>query len=161
MHDMGGKVSSNKIIILILQTNITIFFLRRDIISLYGVYREHVHSTVQSLQCSLHRAHIGVEQKQGEHICPLRWSAHHNFVRDCRYSERGWAPPSSLGRIFLHDGMYVRKWPLRVQCTCIPCLQFLYVTHQPIQCHCHRVHRVATAAFWRAFSDEGKIGPGW
>ncbi len=25
----------------------------------------------------------------------------------------------------------------------------------------HRVHRVATAAFWRAFSDEGKIGPGW
>jgi hypothetical protein len=25
----------------------------------------------------------------------------------------------------------------------------------------HRVHRVATAAFWRTFSDEGKIGPGW
>jgi hypothetical protein len=25
----------------------------------------------------------------------------------------------------------------------------------------HREHRVATAAFWRTFSDEGKIGPGW
>ncbi len=25
----------------------------------------------------------------------------------------------------------------------------------------HRVHRVATAAFWRTFSDEGKICPGW
>jgi hypothetical protein len=24
----------------------------------------------------------------------------------------------------------------------------------------HRVHRVATAAFWRIFSHEGKIGPG-
>ncbi len=25
----------------------------------------------------------------------------------------------------------------------------------------HRVHRVATAAFWRTFSDEGKISPDW
>jgi hypothetical protein len=25
----------------------------------------------------------------------------------------------------------------------------------------HRVHRVATAAFWRTFGDEGKISPGW
>jgi len=25
----------------------------------------------------------------------------------------------------------------------------------------HRVHRVATAAFWRTCSDEGKIGPSW
>ncbi len=25
----------------------------------------------------------------------------------------------------------------------------------------HRVHRVATAAFWRTFSHEGKICPGW
>jgi hypothetical protein len=25
----------------------------------------------------------------------------------------------------------------------------------------HRVHRVATAAFWRTFSHEGKISPGW
>ncbi len=25
----------------------------------------------------------------------------------------------------------------------------------------HREHRVATAAFWRTFSDEGKISPGW
>jgi hypothetical protein len=27
--------------------------------------------------------------------------------------------------------------------------------------HTHRVHRVATAAFWRTFSGEGKISPGW
>ncbi len=25
----------------------------------------------------------------------------------------------------------------------------------------HIVHRVATAAFWRTFSHEGKISPGW
>ncbi len=25
----------------------------------------------------------------------------------------------------------------------------------------HRVHRVATSAFWRTFSHEGKISPGW
>jgi hypothetical protein len=25
----------------------------------------------------------------------------------------------------------------------------------------HRVHRVATAAFWRTFHQEGKISPGW
>jgi hypothetical protein len=25
----------------------------------------------------------------------------------------------------------------------------------------HRVHRVETAAFWRTFSDEGKISPSW
>jgi hypothetical protein len=25
----------------------------------------------------------------------------------------------------------------------------------------HRVHRVATAAFWRTFSNGGKISPGW
>ncbi len=24
----------------------------------------------------------------------------------------------------------------------------------------HRVHKVATTAFWRTFCDEGKIGPG-
>ncbi len=25
----------------------------------------------------------------------------------------------------------------------------------------HRVHRVANAAFWRTFHNEGKISPGW
>jgi hypothetical protein len=29
-----------------------------------------------------------------------------------------------------------------------------YLTYGPV----HRVHKVATAAFWRTFSDEGKIG---
>ncbi len=28
-------------------------------------------------------------------------------------------------------------------------------------CPPHRVHRVANAAFWRTFSHEGKISPGW
>jgi hypothetical protein len=27
----------------------------------------------------------------GECICLLSWRVHHNFVRDGRYSERGWA----------------------------------------------------------------------
>ncbi len=29
------------------------------------------------------------------------------------------------------------------------------------QCINHRVHRVATAAFWRTFHHDGKISPGW
>jgi hypothetical protein len=28
-------------------------------------------------------------------ICPLSWSVHDNFVRDGRYSERGWTSPAS------------------------------------------------------------------
>jgi hypothetical protein len=28
-------------------------------------------------------------------------------------------------------------------------------------CQNHRVHRVATAAFWRTFRHDGKISPGW
>ncbi len=31
----------------------------------------------------------------------------------------------------------------------------------PVMLYTHRVHRVATAAFWRAFHYEGKISPGW
>jgi hypothetical protein len=34
-------------------------------------------------------------------------------------------------------------------------------TGKIFNCPHHRVHRVATAAFWRIFSDEGKISPGW
>jgi hypothetical protein len=40
----------------------------------------------------------------------------------------------------------------------------LYLSFQGVADLCtdtHRVHRVATAAFWRTFSDEGKISPGW
>jgi hypothetical protein len=43
----------------------------------------------------------------------------------------------------------------------------LITKHQPVKgreellVYSNRVHRVATAAFWRTFSDEGKIGPGW
>ena len=33
----------------------------------------------------------------------------------------------------------------------------IYVTHSSE----HRVHRVATVAFWRTFHHEGKISPGW
>ncbi len=41
--------------------------------------------------------------KQGECISPLSWSVHCNFVRDCNYSERGWAytpHPHQPGLIF-------------------------------------------------------------
>ncbi len=41
----------------------------------------------------------------------------------------------------------------------VPCLMSLFlIVSRPLA---HRVHRVATAAFWRTFSDEGKISPGW
>ncbi len=35
-----------------------------------------------------------------------------------------------------------------------------YRYHVLLGHHHHKVHRVATAAFWRTFSDENKIGPG-
>jgi hypothetical protein len=66
-----------------------------------------------------HRVHTGG-------VCTCR--VHHNFVRNGKYCERGWA------------------------CTPHPCTP---------ESGNHRVHRVATAAFWRTFSHEGKIGPGW
>ncbi len=34
-------------------------------------------------------------------------------------------------------------------------------SHPLEESYSHRVHRVATAAFWRTFSHEGKIGPVW
>ncbi len=37
--------------------------------------------------------HIGVEMKfvkLGDYICPLSWTVHCNFVRDGKYSKRGW-----------------------------------------------------------------------
>ncbi len=35
------------------------------------------------------------------------------------------------------------------------------VLYMSFLCVYHRVHRVATAAYWRTFSHEGKISPGW
>ncbi len=40
----------------------------------------------------------------------------------------------------------------------LPCVCKSFVGLNSIN---HRVHRVATAAFWRTFSHEGKISPGW
>jgi hypothetical protein len=40
------------------------------------------------------------------------WRVHHNFVREGRYSERGWAC-TPLGKFFHLGGMYARKWPLQ------------------------------------------------
>ncbi len=37
----------------------------------------------------VHRAHILVEMKQGQCICPLSWSVHCNFTGDGNSSERG------------------------------------------------------------------------
>ncbi len=46
--------------------------------------------------------------------------------------------------------------PLYCRCCCWCTLRY------PCPCTAgHRVHRVATAAFWRTFSHEGKISPGW
>jgi hypothetical protein len=45
-------------------------------------HRVHKDSTIP-------RVHIRVEKKYGECICPLSWSVHHNFVRDCRIVKGG------------------------------------------------------------------------
>jgi hypothetical protein len=51
-----------------------------------------------------------------------------------------------------------RGWPA------LPQPQFSGSEEQVAHRHCvpeHRVHRVATAAFWFTFHHEGKIRPGW
>jgi hypothetical protein len=62
---------------------------------------------------SVHRVHIGVEQKQWECICTLSWSVHHNFARDGRCSERHvhGAPPT-LTRLdwFFHHNWMATFW---------------------------------------------------
>ncbi len=76
---------------------------------------------------SMHRVHIGVEKKQGEYICPLNWSVHHNFVRDGRYTERVWActptpPPSPVWTNF----SIMMEWPPESVCchfVCTLCLK--------------------------------------
>ncbi len=54
-----------------------------------------------------------------------------------------------LGSIKLLYSKWIRRRLLKVLKTQV-CKSFY-----------HRVHRVATAAFWRTFSNEGKISPGW
>ncbi len=51
------------------------------------------------LDAGTHRLHLGVEEKEGECICPLSWSVHHNFARDGRLSERGRACSPTLTRL--------------------------------------------------------------
>ncbi len=58
-------------------------------------------------------------------MCLPSWSVHHNFARDGRKSERERActPPPTLtrlGRIYHHDGMFARMWPLPLCVLCGP-----------------------------------------
>ncbi len=51
-----------------------------------------------------------------------------------------------------------------VYCWVLPCWpQSTYFPRDEtgLVCLPHRVHREATAAFWRTFSHQGKISPGW
>jgi hypothetical protein len=54
--------------------------------------------------------------------------------------------------------VHVQLWVQSVHCD-----PTYSVTVYPVHGHPenHRVHRVATTAFWRTFSDEGKISPCW
>ncbi len=51
------------------------------------------------LFCNIFLQALWVDYKQGECTYKLSWSIHNNFVRDCRYSERGWGmhPPTPPG----------------------------------------------------------------
>ncbi len=48
-------------------------------------------------------------------------------------------------------------------CSAQPRKEWGHLARHPSTAWCspHRVHRVATAAFWRTVSHEGKISPGW
>ncbi len=52
--------------------------------SLYSSYRNRGGRYVE------HRAHRGVEQKQGKCTCPLSWSVHHNLYVMVDIVKRGW-----------------------------------------------------------------------
>ncbi len=60
----------------------------------------------------------------------------------------------------------VRAARLNPLALCRKCYFLLQSESEPVRRYYiegweHRVHRVATAAFWRTFSHEGKICPGW
>ncbi len=46
---------------------------------------------IGSLQCVCINMYRPQSTYRGECISPFSWSVHHNFLRDGRYSERGWA----------------------------------------------------------------------
>ncbi len=64
------------------------------------------------LRRNTHRVHILVETKQGQCICPLRWSVHCNFSGEGKCNERGWActpHPHQPGRILPSSQLNVRQ----------------------------------------------------
>ncbi len=85
-----------------------------------------------------------------------------------QYSSFGMSVGSARGGIQadpIADGKRGQKpvpcWlssPLQFVCDFALDISLLWVLHRSSD---HRVHRVETAAFWRTFSDEGKISPGW
>ncbi len=64
---------------------------------------------------------------------------------------------------FFHPGeMYARKWPLPLCVYSVEAtIRHWCLRSTPVLSVTHRVHRVATAAFWRTFIYEGKIRPAW
>ncbi len=61
-------------------------------------------------------AYWGRVELEGVYPCPLSWSMHLNFVRDCRFTvmKGDWRASPALTSLgwFFHHGMYARKWPL-------------------------------------------------
>ncbi len=56
------------------------------------------------------------------------------------------------------EGLYCRR---PIQCLASSEILTPPTPSPPGECVHHRVHRVATSAFWRTFHHEGKISPGW
>ncbi len=75
--------------------------------------------------------------------------------------------------VYFYKKLFLKCWILYAPCYCCLLFSFFslcigYISHrlerrqQGEHLYFHLIdHRVATAAFWRTFSDEGKIGPGW
>ncbi len=74
------------------------------------------------------------------------------------WQERSYAPPEC------HPGQQAYTFLIRILSTSFISVSFSLsaVTLGYLsQWYYHRVYRVVTAAFWRTFSDEGNISPGW
>ncbi len=69
-------------------------------------------------------------------------------------------------KVFRHPDTWVLRHPVRLAKFSINSFYSatrtkLYSVRSSWEDWYHRVHRVATSAFWRTFHHEGKISPGW
>jgi hypothetical protein len=72
---------------------------------------------------------------------------------------------AAFWRTFQYDGKFAQAGEgiggVRPPPFTIFTIMYKVAVYAPAERADRRVHRVSTAAFWRTFSDEGKISPGW